>query len=127
MNGVYKNRIFCTVRRETGKELRVKVPNDKGLPNHIVPESCVRNSRKARFSPLLANTPSGAAAKIGGVYLSPLSFIAASTLAFSALCAATYALCTKPRNAAMGGSLACFSSNSLDAINKPSVASCSAL
>jgi len=26
----------------------VKVPNDKGLANHIVPESCVRNGREAR-------------------------------------------------------------------------------
>jgi len=25
----------------------VKVPNDKGLANHIVPESCVRRSREA--------------------------------------------------------------------------------
>jgi len=28
------------VRRETGKEERVKVPNDEELANHIVPESC---------------------------------------------------------------------------------------
>ena len=42
------NRVFGTVRRETGKELRVKVPNDKGLANHIVPESCVRSGREAR-------------------------------------------------------------------------------
>ena len=26
----------------------MKVPNDKGLANHIVPESCVRRSREAR-------------------------------------------------------------------------------
>jgi hypothetical protein len=43
---------LCTVRRETGKELWVKVPNDKGLANHIVPESCVRNSREARHEAL---------------------------------------------------------------------------
>ena len=42
------NHVFCTVRRETGKELRVKVPNDKGLASHIVPESCVRSGREAR-------------------------------------------------------------------------------
>ena len=42
------NRVFCTVRRETGKELRVKVPNDKGLASRIVPKSCVRNGREAR-------------------------------------------------------------------------------
>ena len=36
------------MRRETGKELRVKVPNDKGLASHIVPESCVRSGREAR-------------------------------------------------------------------------------
>jgi hypothetical protein len=46
------NSVFCTVRRETGKELRVKVPNDKGLANHIVPESCVRNGREARHEAL---------------------------------------------------------------------------
>jgi len=41
-----------TVRRETGKELRVKVPNDKGLASHIVPESCVRSGREARHEAL---------------------------------------------------------------------------
>ena len=30
----------------------MKVPNDKGLANHIVPESCVRNSREARHEAL---------------------------------------------------------------------------
>ena len=29
------------VRRETGKEKRVKVPHGKGVANHTVPESCV--------------------------------------------------------------------------------------
>ena len=43
---------YRDVRRETGKELRVKVPNDKGLANHIVPESCVRSGREARHEAL---------------------------------------------------------------------------
>jgi len=46
------NPVFGTVRRETGKELRVKVPNDKGLASHIVPESCVRSGREARHEAL---------------------------------------------------------------------------
>ena len=29
------------VRRETGKEQRVQVPDSKGVANHAVPESCV--------------------------------------------------------------------------------------
>ena len=49
---VRADRRLGTVRRETGKELRVKVPNDKGLANHIVPESCVRSGREARHEAL---------------------------------------------------------------------------
>ena len=30
----------------------MKVPNDKGLANHIVPESCVRSGREARHEAL---------------------------------------------------------------------------
>ena len=44
---VRADRRLRTVRRETGKELRVRVPNDKGLASHIVPESCVRSGREA--------------------------------------------------------------------------------
>ena len=44
--------IFIGVRRETGKEQRVQVPDSKGLANHTVPESCVRNSREAHHEAL---------------------------------------------------------------------------
>jgi hypothetical protein len=32
--------VFLVVRRETGKEERVKVPDYEDLANHVVPESC---------------------------------------------------------------------------------------
>ena len=40
------------VRRETGKEQRVKVPDSEGLANHAVPKSCVRTRREAHHEAL---------------------------------------------------------------------------
>ena len=40
------------VRRETGKEQRVRVPDSEGIANHAVPESCVRTRREAHHEAL---------------------------------------------------------------------------
>jgi len=47
-----KKRNSNVVRRETGKEQRVRVPDSEGLANHVVPKSCVRTRREAHHEAL---------------------------------------------------------------------------